>query len=168
MPGTHGPTGNRSTTNARAEQAWNLRCTGRTWPEIARELHYGSANSARKAVTKWLQRNPNDDLETMRRASGAMLVNTTRKLDKALDAALEKGATRDAAELGKAIFDGIEKHAKLTGQHVVVPKQVDVKVTQTLTQILADTRDRLLAGIESGSVIDGEVIDVQETRQVES
>lgn len=156
------PVMNRQNSQARCRQGWELRCRGRTWQEVADELGYRSRHSAHKAITKWLQQNAPDDLETMRRASGTMILSTTRKLDEALDEALKDGKTRDAAELGKAIFDGIEKHAKLTGQHVVVPKHVDVTVTQTLTQVLADTRERLLA------VIEGEIIDVHEVRQVEA
>lgn len=152
---------NRRASNQRCENAWNYRCEGRTWPEVAREFGYGSAQNARKAVHKWLQKNPNDDLEIMRRASGQMLVTTTRKLVKALDIALESEKTRDAAELGKAIFDGVEKYAKLTGQHVVVPTEVNVTVTQTMSELVTDARAKLM------QAIDAEVLDVQEVPRVQ-
>lgn len=145
---------NRQASNQRAEQAWNLRCLGRTWPEVARELGYRRQDTARHAVAKWLQKNPNDDLETMRRASGMMLVNTTRKLNQALDLALDLGKTRDAAELGKAIFDGVEKYARLTGQHVVKPTEINLNVNQTLVEILVDTQARLM------DVIDADVVEL--------
>src|SRR5260370_874048 len=41
------PVMNRQDTRARAEEAWRLRATGRTWDEIAVELGFGS-RSARK------------------------------------------------------------------------------------------------------------------------
>lgn len=152
---------NRAASTARAEQAWKLRCTGRTWPEVARELGYRRQDTARKAVAKWLERNPNDDLETMRRASGEMLMTTTRKLGQALDIALELEKTRDVAELGKAIFDGVEKYAKLTGQHVVVPTVVDVNVTQTVVEMITDTRAKLQAAI------DAEVVPLPEQQEIQ-
>lgn len=146
----------------RCRQGWDLRRRGRTWDEVATELGWRSRAAACKAVNKWLAQNPQDDLVTMRRASGDTLVEMTTKLAEAVPDAIKAGKYRDAAELGKVVIDGVDKYAKLTGQHVAVPKQVDVTVTQTLTQVLADTRARLLG------VIEGEIIDVQETRQVEA
>ena len=156
------PVMNRADSRERCRQGWDLRRRGRTWDEVATELGWKSRAAACKAVNKWLTQNPQDDLETMRRASGDTLVEMTTKLAAAVPDALEAGKFRDAAELGKVVIDGVDKYAKLTGQHVVVPKQVDVTVTQTLTQVLAQTRERLM------SVIEGEVIDVQETRQVQA
>lgn len=155
----------RKSSTARAEEAWRLRCTGRTWSEVATECGYRRHDTARKAVAKFLQKNPPDDLETMRRMSGEMLITTAKKLGQALDSALDADKTRDAAELGKAIFAGVGEWAKLTGQHITQPKQVDVTVTQTITEVIAHTRERLMA------VIDADFIDVTEQpapRQVEA
>lgn len=153
---------NRKASQERCRQGWDLRRRGRTWQEIADELNWKSRAAACKAVNKWLTQNPPDDLETMRRATGDTLVEMTTKLAEAVPDALKAGKYRDAAELGKVVIDGADRYAKLTGQHVVQAKQVDVQVTQTLTQILDTTRAQLLA------VVEGEVIDVQETRAVQA
>ncbi|WP_131827619.1 hypothetical protein [Mycolicibacterium fortuitum] len=143
------PVMNRQASQERCRQGWELRRRGRTWQEVADELGFKSRQNALKAVNKWLEKNPPDDLETMRRATGDTLIATTHKLADALDDAIDAGKHRDAAELGKVVLDGLDKYAKLTGQHVVVPQVVDVQVTQTVVEMITDTRAKLQAAIDA-------------------
>lgn len=158
------PIGNRKTSDARCKQGWQLRCRGRTWQEVADEVNppFRSKQSAQKAVQTWLRKNPPDDLETMRRATGDMLKATSEKMFDAMEQAIEREKFRDAAELGKVALDGVEKHARLTGQHVVVPKEVNVHV-QSFTEIVASTRSQLMAALEAKAAdmdaIDAEIVD---------
>lgn len=153
------PVMNRKASNKRCEQAWELRCSGRTWSEVAREVGYNSPQAALKAVKSWLEKNPPDELETMRRASGDMLTRGIDKLFKAMEVAERRGELRTLAELVKVAFDGIDKRAKLRGEWVAVPTQVDVTVVQTMTEILTDTKARLL------DAIDAEIVALPEVDQ---
>lgn len=144
-----GPTGNRTHTRARAEKAWRLRVRGRTWQEIADEVGFKSRHSAQKAVRVFLEKNPPDDIATMRRAVGLVYAETLATLRDSLDEAYEAGKHRDVAELGKVILDGADKTAKLEGLYVAVPTVVDVQVTQTVVEMITDTRAKLQAAIDA-------------------
>jgi hypothetical protein len=148
------PIGNRQTSDERCQRGWDLRKQGHTWATIADTLGYRSVQSAQKAVSAWLRRNPPDDIETLRRATGDILIDTINKLRASLDVAIEKGGTTSVAELGRAVFDGCDRYAKLTGQHIIPPTEVNVNVS--VTEALAATRRKLL------DVIDAEVLDAKE------
>lgn len=149
------PVMKRKASQERCRQGWELRCRGRTWQEIADELGFRSRQTANTAVNAWLRANPPDEIETLRRATGTVLVDTAGKCRDAMDEAIKAGKYRDAAELGKVAIDGFEKYAKLTGQHVVVPKEVSVHI-QSVTEIIASTRAQLEA------TLDAEVLSVVE------
>ena len=144
-----GPSGNRAHTNARAERAWRLRVRGRTWQEIADEVGFKSRHSAQKAVQAFLRKNPPDDIDTMRRAVGQVMNETMATVRDSLDNAHAEGRHRDVAELAKVILDGADKRAKLEGLYVAVPQVVDVNVTQTMTELVSDTRAKLQAAIDA-------------------
>lgn len=149
---------NRKASQERCRRGWELRCRGRTWQEVADELGFRSRQNAAAAVNTWLRANPPDDLETMRRATGDTLVMTAARALDAMETAIQAGRYRDAAELGKVAIDGMDKHAKLTGQHIVVPKEVSVHI-QSVTEIIASTRSQLMAALDAEvlSVVDVEV-----------
>lgn len=144
-----GPSGNRAHTRARAEKAWRLRVRGRTWQEIADELEFKSRHSAQKAVRTFLEKNPPDDIDTMRRAVGQVMVEVISTVRDSLDEAHDAGKHRDVAELGKVLLDGLDKRAKLEGLYVAVPQVVDVQVTQTVVEMITDTRAKLQAAIDA-------------------
>jgi hypothetical protein len=143
------PSGDRQTTRARAEAAWRLRVRGRTWQEIADEVGFKSRHSACKAVRTFLEKNPPDDIDTMRRAVGQVMVETLATVRDSLDEAHRLGKHRDVAELGKVVLDGLDKRAKLEGLYVAVPQVVDVNVTQTVVEMITDTRAKLQAAIDA-------------------
>jgi hypothetical protein len=153
------PIGNRATSDARCAEGWKLRQRGHTWEHIAHEIGYRSKQSAQQAIQGWLKRNPPDDIETLRRATGDILIETIGKLRDTLDVAISKGQTTAVAELGRAVFDGCDRYAKLTGQHIVPPTEVNV--TMTITEAIEGTRKRLLGAI------DAEVVDVVEAKELE-
>ncbi|WP_156750792.1 hypothetical protein [Mycobacterium sp. 852013-50091_SCH5140682] len=151
------PVMDRKSSTERAERAWRLSLRGRTWQEVADAEGFRSRQSARKAVEKWLQKNPTDDIERLRRATGDSLTMVIHTLLDSLEKAHEAGRHRDVAELGKVVLDGLDKRAKLQGLHIAVPQVVDVNV-QTMTEILTDTRARLL------DAIDAEVVELPAER----
>lgn len=155
------PIGNRHTSQQRCREGWDLRCRGRTWQEVADEVTppFRSRQAAQKAIRAWLAANPPDELDTMRRATGDVLVATANKMLDAADEAIKAQKYRDAAELGKVAIDGFDKHAKLTGQHVVVPKEISVHV-QSVHEIIASTRAQLMAAIDAeAGIVDAEIVD---------
>jgi hypothetical protein len=135
----------RKASTQRARDAWELRCRGRTWQEIADQLNYSTLHAAYAATTKWLQKNPPDDLNTLRRATGDTLRNLATRLADEAHQALDDGNRTEAATLARAALDGLDRYAKLTGQHI----PIEVNVNVTATQALADTRARLLEAIDN-------------------
>lgn len=161
------PVMNRQASQKRCRDGWELRRRGRTWQEVADESEppFRSRQAAQKAVQTWLAANPPDELETMRRATGDTLVETATKMLIYADEARGAGKYRDAAELAKVGIDGLDKHAKLTGQHVVVPKEVNVHV-QSVHEIIASTRAQLMAALDAETIVDAEI--VEQPRRLEA
>lgn len=152
-----GPKGSHAESDKRCETAWKLRITGRTWREIADTVGWSNTQNAQNAVKGWLKRNPPDGLELARRANGdgirmvrAILVGTLVKAQAAGDFAA-------TASIARAIFDGFEREARLYGMHIVVPAEVDIRVSSAAA-ILERAEAELLALTEAG-VIDVEVVD---------
>ncbi|UVT31618.1 hypothetical protein SEA_MASK_86 [Mycobacterium phage Mask] len=140
---------NRHDSNERCRRAWELSLRGRSWPEIAEAENFKSRQSARKAVANWLRKNPPDEIEVLRRATGDTLTMVIHKLLDSLDKAYAAGRHRDVAEIAKVALDGLDKRAKLQGLHVAVPQVVDVQVTQTVVEMISDTRAKLQAAIDA-------------------
>lgn len=144
-----GPSGNRAHTRARAEQAWKLRVRGRTWQEIADQTGYKSRHSAQKAVQAFLKKDPPDDITTLRRATGQFLADTLNTVRESLDDAHADNDHQAVASLSRVILDGLDKRAKLEGLYIAVPSVIDVNVTQTVVEMIADTRAKLEAAIDA-------------------
>ena len=140
---------NRDKSTERAERAWRLSLRGRTWQEVADTEGFRSRQSARKAVESWLRKNPPDEIEIMRRATGDTLTMVIHRVLDSLEEAQDAGRHRDVAELAKVALDGLDKRARLQGLHVAVPTVVDVQVTQTVTEMITDTRAKLMAAIDA-------------------
>jgi hypothetical protein len=137
----------RKSSNQRCRDAWELRCRGRTWQEIADQTGYKSLHAANAAVNRWLQKNPPDDLTTLRRATGDTLRHLATRLADEAHNALDEGNRTEAANLARAALDGLDRYAKLTGQHT----PVEVNVNINATQAIADTRTRLLDAIDAAT-----------------
>lgn len=152
----------------RAERAYRLWLRGRSWPEVAEAEGFKSRQSARKAVHEWLRKNPSEDIEMMRRATGDTLTMVIDRVLDSLDAAQAKGDHRGVAELGRVVMDGLDKRAKLQGLHIAVPTLIDVNVQTTAVAILERAESELLAivsraegqaaAIEQRDVIDAEIV----------
>jgi AraC-like DNA-binding protein len=158
----------RKASTQRCRNGWELRCRGRTWQEIADQLGYKSKHNAYSAVTRWIKQNPPDDLTTLRRATGDTIRHLATRLADEAHHALEEGARTEAATLARAALDGLDRYAKLTGQHI----PVEVNVNVTATQALSDTRARLLEAIDAATAepaaiaaqvpLDAEIVEVVE------
>ncbi|MFP2991287.1 hypothetical protein [Mycobacterium intracellulare] len=153
------PVMNRQDSRARAEEAWRLRATGRTWAEIAVEIGYGSPSAAYMAVTRLNKRTPAASPETVRRSAAEGLRVMRAVLFEQFADAKQRGDNDDLVLLGKELRNNIAEDAKLNGAHAPVKSQVDINVRQDAVAIIADARSRLL------STIDAEVIDVKELTQ---
>lgn len=155
----------RRDSTARAERCWRLRVRGRTWQEVADAEGFRSRKSAQKAVERWLMRNPQGDVETLRRAMGDGLTMIREKVLDSMDECQAKGDHRGVAQLGQVAADTIDKQAKLMGLHIAVPAEMHVSV-QSMAEVLADTRSRLRAAIDAvPEPLDVEVVGVPELAQ---
>lgn len=149
----------RQSSQARTERAWKLRLRGRSWPEIAEAEGFRTPRSARAAVRKWLERNPPDELALMRRAAGDTLAVIIDRVLDSLDAAQAKGDHRGVAQLAQVALDGVGRKIQLEGLAIPVAQQVEVTVNQSPTEVIAATRERLLALLpKPAAVIDAEVV----------
>lgn len=144
---------NRQDSTARAERCWRLRIRGRTWQEVADDEGFRSRRSAQLAVERWLKRNPQADVEVLRRAMGDGIELLRRDLQDTLDTCKAHGQAIRVAQLGQVILDSYDKQAKLMGLHIAVPAEVNVTV-QSMSQMIDDTRRRLM------NAIDAEVVDL--------
>lgn len=143
------PSGNRQTTNQRAERAYQLRCMHRTLQEIADALGYRSRKSALGAIRAHMSRMPQDDIEIKRALTSGSYEIVMARLHRLLAKAEAADDRSSAAALARAIGEIEDRNAKLTGQHVPVATEVNVNVVQSMTEIVADTRARLHAAIDA-------------------
>lgn len=163
------PVGTHAASKAKAEQALRLRSRGHTWQEVADACGFRSRGSATKAVQRLILRDPPESVETKRTYTGLAYRQVTAKLFAQLEAAQAENDHAAVASLGRAIGEIQEKHAKLTGQHVVVAKEVEVnhhvEIASTARGVVDQAEQDLLA-IAAGHrdagmlpVIDAEVIE---------
>jgi len=163
------PVMDRKASTQRCRDGWELRCRGRTWQEIADTLGYKSHHNAYAAVTRWLNKNPPDDLNTLRRATGDTLRTlATRLADEALTA-LEEGNRTEAANLARAALDGLDRYAKLTGQHITPPAtEITVNVGGSSAVAIIEQAEQQLLALAAATqpaplaplpVLDAEIID---------
>ena len=160
------PIGPRADARARAEEALRLKCRGRTWQEIADELGFKSRSAALTAVKRQMLREPPEDVLAARTFTAGAYRQVTASLFTSLEKAERDGDHEAVVSISRAITYVQDKHAKLTGQQVVVAQEhhVDVQVTTTADTVIDEARRNLLA-IAAGRndagilpVIDGEVI----------
>lgn len=157
------PAMTRTNSNARAERCWRLRVRGRTWQEVADDQGFRSRRAAQKAVEQFLKRTPPPDVVTLRRAMGDGLTMVREQLLDSMDAAQAKGDHRGVAMIATVVVEAFDKQAKLMGLHIAVPAEVNVNV-QSMTQILTDTRARLMAAVDAevvDDVVDAELVAIE-------
>lgn len=157
------PNGPRKTARERANNAYNLRCIGRTWPEIARAENYGSPGAACTAVRRHIDRLPKEDQDLARALSAGTYQLIKAKLFELASSSQRKGHERSAQEAMVAAAAVQEKHDRLVG--IQAPTKVDVTVTGTAVAVLERAEAELLAIAQSqqrGSdlpVLDAEVVE---------
>ncbi|AQT78305.1 hypothetical protein B1R94_02225 [Mycolicibacterium litorale] len=142
------PGGPRQNSRDRAAKAFNLRCKGWTWRDIATELGYRSHAGAITAVRQHLARQPTEDQAILKAYTAGSYQLTLQRLQRLADKAETAEDFTASATIARAIGDLTDKHAKLTGQYVEPDKpDVEVNVTVGLTPaaVIGEARSNLLA-----------------------
>ncbi|MEH3142510.1 MAG: hypothetical protein PGN37_20525 [Mycobacterium kyogaense] len=163
----------RTDSRTRAEEAYRLQCRGWTLQEIADKLDFRSRSSALTAIRRHILRMPPEDLETKRTYTAGTYQQSLASLFRQLAKAEDDNDHAAVATLNRAIADVADKHAKLTGQHVVQAREVEVKgqvqVQHSSAQAVISQATQDFLAIAAGHadagrlpVIDGEVITEQE------
>jgi hypothetical protein len=163
-----GASGPRADARARAERAFRLRCRGHTWQEIADAEGFKSRSSATLAVKRLLLREPPEDVITARTYTAGAYRAVTATLFESLEAAKADDNHEAIVSISRAIAYVQDKHAHLTGQQVVVARELDVNVQVTSTaSAVVEQAERDLLAIAAGyrdagllPVIDAEVVSV--------
>lgn len=149
MP-TSGP---RTNTRKRAADAYQLRCQGRTYDNIATELQYGSAAAAHKAVVGHIRRMPPEETEMARALSAgtySAVIAGLHDLAKRCKALERTTAEQQAWE---AIASTTERRDKLLGLHIAVASKLDVNVHHNATELIESTREQMRAIAQQQSAI---------------
>ncbi|KAB7761779.1 hypothetical protein [Mycolicibacterium mucogenicum] len=129
------PQGPRPTARKRAADAYRLRCTGRTWQEIADALKYGSPASAHAAVVKHISRMPAEDVEMARAMSAGNYRQVIGELYAVATRAKASNKLTTAVQALEAVANVQDKHDRLTGLHLIQPTKIDVNVTSAVAVI---------------------------------
>lgn len=160
------PAGPRKTARERAAAAYQLRCIGRTWTEIAAAQGFGSHTAAHTAVRRHIARMPTEDQDLARALSAGTYQLIKAQLFELAAASKAKGHERSAAEAMVAAANVQERHDRLVG--IQAPTKVDVTVTGTAITVIERAEEQLLAlaaqtraAIPSGlPVLDVEAVEV--------
>lgn len=165
------PQGPRPTARKRAADAYRLRCTGRTFQEIADALKYGSAASAHAAVKKHIERMPAEDQEQARAFSAGNYRQVMAELYGIATRAKASNKLTTAVQAMEAIANVQAKHDQLTGVQAPVTTKVEVSVSAGAVLERAEADLLALAALHQPaipsmpppvaipSVIDAEVIE---------
>lgn len=151
------PVMSRQDSRQRAERAFQLRAVGRSWQEIADALNFRGRQSAQDAVRRLMASVAPESTEHARRCANEGLRITMSVLFETLTEARKDDDHQTVISAARAITDTIDKVARLGGLHVPVAAQVDVTVSASPQQIIAEARERLMA------VVDAEI----EPREIE-
>lgn len=142
----------------RAAEAFQLRASRYSWREICDRLGYRSIGAAQTAVNRHVERLRREPTTTSVEAHKLAIETRTRAMTARFTQAFTAGDDDTLISLNREIARNEAELAKLAGMYA--PEQLNVNVTQTSTQIIADARQRLL------SVVDAEVIDMSTTKEI--
>lgn len=123
------PNGPRPTARKRAADAYRLRCTGRTFQEIADALGYGSPASAFTAVKKHIERMPAEDQEQARAFSAGNYRQVMSELYGIATRAKAANKLTTAVQAMEAIANVQAKHDHLIGIEAPTTTKVEVSVS---------------------------------------
>lgn len=142
---------------ARAERVVYLRhVVGASWSVIRDQLGFASVGAAQSAYKSDRKRNPLPGGETVLAGLHDRQTYRTQKGTAALERALAAGEFSTVANLIRALAANDADLAKWFG---IGSETVNVNVTASLPQVIAENRERLLA------VLDAEVVDTKEIEQ---
>lgn len=145
---TMAPIGPRPAARQRAADAYRLRCTGRTFDQIATEIGYGSPAAAYNAIRKHIERMPAEDQALSRAFSAGNYRQVIAALYDLADRCKTLGRTTGEVQALEAIANVQDRHDKLQGLHIAVPTEVNVNVKSSV-EMLTATRTRLLEDIDA-------------------
>jgi hypothetical protein len=138
----------------RAEEVFVCReLRGMTWAAIAEKIGYRSVGAAQLAYNRALARHPRPNGEAIRAGIVERKMHVINVAMTSLAAAAADGDHQAVAALINTLTKADVELAKLFG---LSREQIDVHVTQTASELIAETREKLLA------VIDAEVIEPKE------
>lgn len=141
----------------RAERVAYLRSVVRlSWSRIAAECGFKSVGAAQQAYKSHRRRNPLPGGETVLAEISDRQEYRTQKGTLALERALAAGEYSTVANLIRALAANDADLAKWFG---IGSETVNVNVTASLPQVIAENRERLMA------VLDAEVVDTKEIEQ---
>lgn len=139
------PIGPRKEARKRAAEAYQLRCMGRTWQQIADAKGYGTHAAALRAVHDHIRRMPPEDQALSRAYSAGGYKSVTAQLWEILAQAKRDGEYQAAIAAARAIAEVQDRHDRLIGLHVAVPQRVDVTVHQSAAAVIDRAEEELLA-----------------------
>lgn len=153
----------RADSRRRAAQAYQLRCMGRTWDEIAQTTGFKSHGAAFTAVKKHIERMPAEDQAVARAYSAGNYRLVIAQLYEVVARARTANKPHTAVQALQAIADVQDKHDKLVGLHIVQPTKIDVTVTSAMSVIERAEQELLAIASQQPAyalpVIDAEVVE---------
>lgn len=145
----------RYASRERAAEAFALRGQRLSWREVCDRLGYRSVGAAQTAVARHVERNRrNEATATTIEAHKYAIETRTRALTQRFVAAFKRQDDDTLIDLNRELIRNEAELAKLGGLYE--PETINVNVTQTPADIIADARRRLLA------VVDAEVVEQKE------
>lgn len=138
----------------RAKEAFQLRASRLSWREICDRLGYRSVGAAQTAVSRHVERERREAAATTIEAHKFAIETRTRAMTQRFVRAFTNGDDDTMVMLSREIARNEAELAKIGGLYE--PEVLNVNVTQTSTQIIAEARERLLA------VVDAEVVEQKE------
>lgn len=147
----------RYASRERAAEAFQLRGQRLSWREVCDRLGFRSVGAAQSAVAAHVARERREPTATSIEAHKFGVETRTRALTQRFVAAYRVGDDDTLVSLNREIRSNEVELAKLGGFYA--PDKLDITVSQTEAQIIAEARTRLR------EVVDAEVIEPKEIEQ---
>ncbi len=154
----------REDSRRRAERAHRLRAAGHTWQTIADAEGFQSRGSARTAVKRYLQAEPAESADEVRRSAGETLRITRSVLLGRFAVASERGDDLTMVALAREVHRNLAQWAQLVGANAPAASEVNLRVEQTPSVIIQRLEAELLALVDESDsprrleVIEGAVV----------
>ena len=167
-------TGPRAARRKLAHEAYQLRCMGHTWHQIAEAKGYASPQSAQKIVSRYIARMPAEDQAMARALAAGTYQLVIGRLSDLAEEAGDAGDRQTAVKALLGIADVKERHVRLTGLPAPVAQRLDVTVHQSPAAVIDRAEAQLLELMASRApaapgalepkapaVIDAEVVELE-------